>query len=247
MMLSDHARSTLRMSHLAGRLLGGRMSVFVGIGAPCSAAMLAMRSHAPDLNLVFESGVMGADPDRLPLSTGSPSVAHRAGMIGSMLDVFAMLQRGEIDVGLLSGAQVDRHGNLNSTVIGDYGNAAVRLPGAGGAHDIALLAQQVFILMPHDARRFVESVPFVTSPGHFERRNQLSGLGSGPSALLTDRAYFTFRNGEMMLKGYYSDLTPEAALEGIPWQVPHADEVEAIAPPSMDAERQILEILGTQA
>jgi glutaconate CoA-transferase subunit B len=242
--LHPSVSAALRMSFLAARLLQNSSTVFVGIGAPCSAAMIAKRTHAPELELIFESGVMGADPDRLPLSTGSPSIARGASMIGSMLDVFATLQRGEIDVGLLSGAQVDRKGNLNSTVIGDYQSPKVRLPGSGGAHDIALLAREVIILMPHDPRRFVEAVPFITSPGHVAARGRITGLGAGPSALVTDRALFQFENGEMALAGHYSDISPEDAVKGIPWQVPHAALLEEIAPPPLELASQSHEFLG---
>lgn len=234
----------LRLSNLAAMMLRDRSTVFVGIGAPCSAAMLAKRTHAPGLELIFESGVMGAEPDRIPLSTGSPSVALGASMVGSMLDVFAKLQRGEIDVGLLSGAQVDRHGNLNSTVIGDYASPKVRLPGSGGAHDIAMLARRIIILMPHDRRRFVETLPFVTSPGHSADRSRIAGLGAGPVALVTDRAVFRFDNGEMTLAGYYSDWTEEQAVEGIPWRVPKAASIEAIATPSPELVSLASELFG---
>lgn len=231
------------MSNLAASLLPDYATVFVGIGAPCAAAMLAKRNHAPNIELIFESGVIGASPDYLPLSTGSPAVSRGAYMIGSMLDVFAKLQRGEVDVGLLSGAQVDRFGNLNSTVIGQYEAPKVRLPGSGGAHDIAALSNEVIILMPHDPRRFVEAVSFVTSPGHRVKRDDVAHLGKGPSALVTDRAIFRFDNGELSLAAHYSDVTSEQAVDCIPWQVPHQDSVELIPLPSpklADLAKQLL-------
>ena len=139
-------------------------------------------------------------------------------MFGSMLDVFTMLQQGRIDVGMLSAAEVDRRGNLNSTVIGPYDKPKVRLPGSGGAHDIAVLARRLLILMPHDPQRFVEKVGFATSPGHpAGKTRQAAGLtGGGPSALVTPRALFRFDGGEMTLAATRADLSADDAVEGIP-------------------------------
>ena len=160
---------------------------FVGIGNPSDAALLAKHSHAPDMTLIYESGVIGSDPKEPPLSTGSPSVADGAMMISDGLGVFAELQAGRIDVGLLSAAQVDPFGNLNSTVIGDYANPKIRMVGSGGAHDIACLAKRLVILMPHDPRRFVEKVDFITSPGVSQARPKPApgpiGPGDGARAI----------------------------------------------------------------
>jgi glutaconate CoA-transferase, subunit B len=155
-----------RMAWLGAKQIAPHEVVFVGIGAPCQAAMLARRMGNDHMTMIFESGVIGANPDEMPLSTGSPTVAKGAAMITDMLGVFALLQRGRIDLGILSGAEVDAAGNLNSTVIGPYDQPKLRLPGSGGAHDIALLARRVMILMPHDPKRFVSKVDFITSPGH---------------------------------------------------------------------------------
>ena len=203
-----------------------REVVFVGIGAPGHAAMVARRHHAPDISMVFESGAMGADPDILPLSTGSPSVARGAAMHGSMMDVFADLQQGRIDVGLLSGAEVDRRGSLNSTVIGTYAAPKVRLPGSGGAHDIAVLARRVVILMPHDPKRFVERVGFITSPGHEPGRTyEIGGVRrEGPVAVVTSRALFRFDRGELTLVALAPGVTKSDALDGFAWSIPtHPD------------------------
>ena len=156
--------------------LADHESCFVGIGVPSLAAMLAKRTHAPNLVLIYESGAIDANPPIPPLSTGSPSVTADTAMIGDCLDVFGDLQAGRIDVGLLSAAQVDRHGNLNSTVIGDYRKPKLRMVGSGGAHDIASLANRVVIVMPHDPKRFVASVDFITSPGFLERRRRAQPL-----------------------------------------------------------------------
>ncbi|MCB4770398.1 CoA-transferase subunit beta [Ancylobacter sp. Lp-2] len=200
---------------------------FVGIGIPSLAAMLAKRTHAPRAHLIYESGGIGADPQVPPLSTGSPCIAENAAMLGDCLDVFGELQAGRIDLGLLSAAQVDRFGNLNSTVIGRYESPRLRLVGSGGAHDIASLAKQVVILMPHEPRRFVPQVDFITSPGHSLAGNEraAAGLRGGPSALITGRGRFTFARGEMVLAEVFAPFTVDDALEGLSWQVPVEDTV----------------------
>jgi glutaconate CoA-transferase subunit B len=175
----------VRLAALAAREIGDGAVCFVGVGVPSLAAMAAKRHHAAAAVLVYESGAIDTDPPTPPLSTGSPAVVADAAMIGSCLDVFAMLQQGRFDLGLLSAAQVDRFGNLNSTVLGPYAAPRVRLVGSGGAHDIATLAREVLILMPHDPRRFVERVDFVTSPGLRIAANGLAGVplrGQGPPA-----------------------------------------------------------------
>jgi glutaconate CoA-transferase subunit B len=214
--LSENARIAL----LASRELVDSESCFVGIGIPADAALIAKHSHAPNLNLIFESGVIGANPQKPPLSTGSPSVADGALMIADGLSVFFALQAGRIEVGLLSAAQVDRFGNLNSTVIGSYDAPKLRMVGSGGAHDIACLAPRLIILMPHDPRRFVEKVDFVTSPGggdcYAKERSRLK-LGKGPVALITSRARFTMGRDGWVLDAPLSGFSIEEALEGIPW------------------------------
>jgi glutaconate CoA-transferase subunit B len=237
-----------RLAWLGAGVLAEGETVFVGIGIPSLSAMLAKRRHAPRICMIYESGVIDADPEEPPLSTGSPSVAKGAAMIGSMLDVFAMLQRGEIDVGLLSAAQVDRHGNLNSTVIGAYDAPKVRLPGSGGAHDIAVLARRLVILMPHDPRRLVAKVDFVTSPGFLEGRGARAELGipgSGPALLITDRAIFDFEGEEMRLAAVHEGYTAELATAGLSWSPPRAPEVEVVPACPPDAQRELSRLMGT--
>ena len=223
--------NTLMAWHAASEIADGEVT-FVGIGAPSYAAMMARRTHAPAISMVFESGVMGADPRELPLSTGSPSVARGAAMHGSMLDVFSELQAGRIDVGLLSAAEVDRRGNLNSTVIGGYAAPRVRLPGSGGAHDIAVLARRVVILMPHDPKRFVARVDFVTSPGHLPgRRYDVGGIRrEGPVAVVTSRALFRFDDGELTLAAHAPGLDADEILADFVWPVPRRAELTILPP-----------------
>jgi glutaconate CoA-transferase subunit B len=207
---------------------------FVGIGNPSDAALLAKHSHAPDMTLIYESGVIGSDPATPPLSTGSPSVADGAVMITDGLAVFAELQAGRIDVGLLSAAQVDPFGNLNSTVIGPYDTPKIRMVGSGGAHDIACLANRLVILMPHDPRRFVDRVDFITSPGRSDHRPGL-GLPPGPVSLITERARFSFETGRAALAATMPGFTEADALEGLCWQVEKAADFAAIEAFDADA------------
>lgn len=207
---------------------------FVGIGSPSEAALVARATHAPDLVLIYESGAIDAVPDVLPLSTGSPSIARRTPFLGDCLDVFGALQAGRIEVAVLSAAQVDRRGNLNSTFIGGtYADPKVRLVGSGGAHDIAALVGRLVIVMPHDPRRFVESVDFVTAPGlDPSGRRPPGSQGSGPVVLVTSRGRFTFEAGELTLAGVRSGLTADDAVEGFPWEVRRAAEIPTLPDPT---------------
>ncbi len=212
---------------------------FVGIGLPSLAAVLAKLTHAPGLTLLYESGVVDAIPPRPPLSTGDPAVISDTAYSGDCLAVFGALQAGHVDVGVLSAAQIDRHGNLNSTVIGDYSNPKVRLVGSGGAHDIATLASRLVIVMPDDPRRFVQRVDFVTSPGHPDGELRGELVGGGPAVVVTPRAIFTFEDGEMTLAAVQPGYSASDAVEGFPWQPPRVEDVMELTPP----EPELLEIL----
>lgn len=228
----------------AGRELHDSEVCFVGIGSPSEAAIVARETHAPSLVLVYESGAVDAAPDVLPLSTGSPSIARPTPYLGDCLDVFGALQAGRIEVAVLSAAQVDRHGNLNSTFIGgNYDAPKVRLVGSGGAHDIAALVGRLVIVMPHDPRRFVERVDFVTAPGLAETGERAAGTqGAGPVALITSRGRFTFEGGELTLAGVRSGWTADDAVEGFPWEVLRADPIPTLPDPSAE-ERLIVTAL----
>ena len=223
--------------HAAHEIAEGEV-VFVGIGVPELGATIARRDHAPGTAMVFESGVMGTDPLTPPLSTESSSVARGAAMHGSMLDVFAELQQGRIDVGLLSGAEVDRHGKLNSTAIGPYAAPKVRLPGSGSAHDIAVLARRVVIVMLHDPRRFVERVEFITSPGHDAGRAYESGgvPREGPVAVVTSRGLFRFDDGEMTLAGLAAGTSAADTLAGFERAIPQRARIATLPAFPKDGE-----------
>jgi glutaconate CoA-transferase subunit B len=179
------------MTVAAARALAGRTSCFVGIGAPSTAANLARRMHAPGLALLYESGTIGSKPRTLPLSIGDGELAETADAVVSVPEVFNYwLQAGRIDVGFLAAAQLDRFANINTTVIGgDYRRPRVRLPGAGGAPEIAASCREVFIMVAHSRRTFVEKVDFVTSVGHGDgpgARHRLGLRGRGPVLVVTD-------------------------------------------------------------
>ena len=178
------------MTVAAARLIDNGTVCFVGIGLPSAAANLARASHAPDAVLIYESGTIGAKPDVLPLSIGDNELAETADFVVSTAEVFRYwLQGGRIGVGFLGAAQLDRFGNINTTVIGDYERPKVRLPGAGGAPEIAALAGEVFVIMRQSVRGFVERVEFVTSAGHLSGGDwrERAGLpGRGPTRVITD-------------------------------------------------------------
>src|SRR5918912_578077 len=179
------------MTAAAARELRDGETVFVGIGLPNLACNLARATHAPNLVLIYESGAVGAVPERLPVSIGDPALVTGSLMVCGMADVFQLfLQNGRIEVGFLGGAEVDRYGNINTTVVGDYGHPTVRLPGSGGAAEIAIHAQRTLIVSRLSKRAFPEQVDFVTSPGHRVRghsRRELGMPGAGPVKVITDK------------------------------------------------------------
>ncbi len=216
----------------AARNLAGVRNCFVGIGIPNLACSLAKRSVAPDLELIYESGVVGADPARLPLSIGDPSLVVGARSVTSMFDLFSLyLQRGLIDVAFLGAAQVDRNGSINTTVLGPYEKPDVRLPGSGGAVEIALNADQVFIIVNQSRRTFVEKLDFVTSPGHI---GPTTGRGNGPALVVTQLGTFRFVNGEMTLKSLHPGVSREQVFDATGWEMSVDTAVEENEAPTSD-------------
>jgi len=234
--VSNASPEELMIAAAAAELAGVR-TVFVGIGLPNAAANLARNSVAPDLELIYESGVVGARPSRLPDSIGDPALVSGSAAIMSMRDLFGgFLQGGRIQVGMLGAAQIDRWGNLNTTVIGPYDRPSVRLPGSGGACEIALNARRVLVVMSQSTRSFVERVDFVTSPGH--RRPDGSGgrpawAGAGPTAVITQLGVYRFgMDGEMQLAGLHPDVDEEAVDAGSGWPIRRAASVTRLTAPS---------------
>ena len=228
----------------ASRLLRDGDVVFVGIGQPNLACNLARRTHAPNLNMIYEAGVIGAQPSRLPLSIGDPCLVSGAASICSMYDIFACyLQNGKIDVGFLGGAQIDRFGNVNATVIGPYAKPKVRLPGSGGAAEIAAWANRVYFITPHQARRFPEKCDFVTSAGFLSGRaeREAKGLrGGGPHEVVTDLGILTpDASGELILTALHPGATVEQAIKNTGWKLKVADTLKTTEPPT-DEELRLL-------
>ena len=227
----------------AARALEGQHVCFVGVGLPNIAVNLAQRTVAPDLELVYEAGVFGARPQRLPLSIGDPTIVTGSTAVVSMLELFGYyLQGGLIDVGFLGAAQIDRFGNINTTVIGEYADPTTRLPGSGGACEIAINARQVFVIMRQSKRSFVETIDFRTSPGNLggaeqaERIRREGGwLGRGPSIVVTDLGIYRFdESGEMRLASMHPGATIEQVRDTIAWPIRVADDLLTTPPPTTE-------------
>ena len=232
----------------AARELAGQRVCFVGVGLPNIAVNLAQRTVAPDLELVYEAGVFGARPARLPLSIGDPTIVSGATAAVSMFELFAFyLQGGLVDVGFLGAAQIDRFGNINTTVIGDYQHPKTRLPGSGGACEIAINARQIFVIMRQSKRSFVEKIDFRTSAGNLggaekaERiRREQGWLGRGPSVVVTDLGIYHFdETGEMRLDFLHPGATLDAVRDSIGWEPKVASDVRATPEPTAEELRLI--------
>ncbi len=235
--MSDYSPSELMIVNAARALKGSRV-VFVGVGLPNIACNLAQRSHAPELELVYESGVYGAHPARLPLSIGDPTLVSDATSVVSMADLFMYyLQGGLVDVALLGGAQIDKYGNLNTTVIGDYAAPKTRLPGSGGACEIAINAHKIFMIMRLKGRAFVDKVDFVTSPGHTQNHTGIPG--GGPQLVITDRALFDFANAdhEMTLIEIAPGETVESIQADVGWPLHITPNLREMTPPTAEELR----------
>jgi len=222
----------------AARALADTRTVFVGVGLPNLACNVARATVSPDLELIYESGIYGAHPARIPLSIGDPTLVTNATSVISMADLFGLyLQGGLIEVALIGGAQIDRYGNLNSTVIGDYHNPITRLPGSGGACEIATNVQRTFTIMHLKRRAFVEKIDFVTSPGHLQggkSRQQLGLPGQGPQLVITDKALFDFANEEreMQLISLHPGVTVENVRAEVAWSLRVAAQIATTPPPT---------------
>jgi len=213
------------MSIAAARALGGEQRVFVGIGLPSTAANLARRTHAPDLVLIYESGTLGSKPDRLPASIGDGVLAETADAVISVPEVFNYwLQPGRIDVGFLGAAQLDKFGNINTTVIGDYTHPKVRLPGAGGAPEIAASCGEVYVVTRQHPRAFVDQVDFVTSFGHGRgpgERERLGLRGPGPTRVITDLGVLrpNPETAELVLTAVHPGVTVDQVRAATGWEL----------------------------
>jgi glutaconate CoA-transferase, subunit B len=243
----DYTRDEI-MTVTAARQLKNGAVCFVGIGLPSAACNLARLTHAPELVLIYESGTVGTRPAVLPLSIGDGELADTATCVVPLPEIFAhYLQRGRIDVGFLGAAQIDRFGNLNTTVIGEYARPRVRLPGAGGAPDIAMHAREVLIVMKQSARTFVPRLDFRTSCGYLEGSGsrQAHGYpGTGPRAVITDFGVLRPHpaSEELELAALYPGVSVEAARAATGWPLKIAARLTMLPPPGVEELRVLREL-----
>ena len=225
------------MAAVASRELRDGEVVFVGIGLPNLACNLARRTHAPRLVLIYESGAVGAVPERLPVSIGDPALVTGSLMVCGMADVFQLfLQNGRIEVGFLGGAQVDRYANINTTVIGAYDRPKVRLPGSGGAAEIAIHAQRILVIAKLSPRAFPERVDFRTSPGQ-----RVAKVITDKGVLVRDA-----ESGELLLTALYPGIEVTDVQAAVGWKLRSSSRVERLEPPTSVELQLLREVLDPQ-
>ena len=238
--MSDASSDELQ-TVVAARMLAHATSVLIGVGRPSTAAILARTVHNPELVLVYESGTIGAKPQRIPLSIGDGELAQTADAVVSVPEMFNYwIGAGRVQVAFLGAAQVDRRGNLNSTVIGDYGRPRTRLPGAGGAPEIASFCRDVVVIAPHSPRTFVKQLDFRTTVGFGDGpgdRERYGFSGRGPTAVVTDLGVLRPDpdTRELTLTQLHPGVTVQRARAATGWELPAVSDPE-ITPPPTDAE-----------
>ena len=236
------------MACAASRLLDDNRSVMVGTGLPVLAALLAQRTHAPGLLIVFEAGSVGSRPRALPISVGDSRTSHQAAAASSMLDVMSACQAGYMDYGFLGGAQVDMYGNLNTTVIGEWERPKVRFPGSGGANDIGSSCFRTIVIMRQDGRKFVEQLDFLTTPGYLDGpgARERAGLpaNTGPYAVVTQLAVYDFEEASKRMR--VATLHPGVSVEKVQrnsaFKIELPDHVPVTPPPSLREQKLLHEI-----
>jgi glutaconate CoA-transferase subunit B len=240
--VSDAVTPSELLAVMGSRQLSDDTTVFAGVGVPLLAAALAQQRHAPRLTMVIEGGIIGPQirPGRLPVSTNEMRAAHRAQMLPGITDTFLFAQRGFLDYGFMGGAQIDQYGNINTSVVGtDYWKPKVRLPGTGGANDIASLCREVIILTAHEKRRFVPRVDFVTSPawlGGDDARRRAGLLFGGVSRVVTTLGVFGFEPAtrRMRIEATHPGVTTEQIRDNTGFPLGEAERVTVTEPPSDD-------------
>ncbi len=238
--------TTELMACVASRVLEDGKSVFVGTGLPIIATMLAQRLHAPELLIVFEAGGLGPKLPTIPISVGDSRTFYKGVMAASMDYAMGMAQQGLVDYGFLGAAQIDRYGNLNTTVIGDYGSPKVRLPGSGGANDVGSLCTRTIILMRHDRLRFVNKLDFLTTPGYLTGPGAREAAGlpadTGPHRVITQLGVMGFEETkEMSLLSVHPGVTREQVQENTSFKLHMQGEVAVTEPPSPEELRLLRE------
>jgi len=235
---------------VAARRLARTKTVFIGVGRPSTAAILARMVHNPSLVLIYESGTIGAKPFHIPLSIGDGELSETADAVVSVPEMFNYwIGAGRVDVAFLGAAQVDRFANLNSTVIGDYDDPRTRLPGAGGAPEIAASCGEVVIVVPHSRRTLVERLDFVTTVGHGDgpgSRERLGLRGKGPTAVITDLGVLEPdpQTAVLTLTQLHEGVAVDQAREATGWELAVADEPRVTDPPSETELAGLRELLA---
>ncbi len=246
---NDYIKPEL-MACCGAREIRDKDVVIVGTGFPSMSANIAVHTHAPGARMMQESGVFDAHPARPALSVGDPCLNPGAAMIGGLVEVMGMfLQGGWVDVGFLSGSQVDKYGNINTTVIGDYQKPKSRLPGSGGANPIGALAKRILIIAVHNARTFAEKVDFITTPGYLDGPGSREKWGlppdTGPQVIITNKAILRFdrESKEAYLESYHPDTSVDEVVKLTPWKLRIADDVHETEPPTAEELRVLREVL----
>jgi len=239
---------TEMMAVIAARTLEDGKSVFVGTGLPMIAAMLAQRTHAPNLLIVFEAGGIGPRVPTLPISVGDSRTFHQAVAASSMHEVMSLSQAGYLDYGFLGAAAIDRYGNINTTVIGDYDSPKARLPGSGGANDVGSFCWQTIVIMRQEKRRFAEKVDFLTTPGYLTGpgAREAAGLpaGSGPYRVITQLGVYGFEetSKRMQLLAVHPGVAVEQVQAESEFEILLAAEVGTSLPPTAEEQALLHEI-----
>jgi glutaconate CoA-transferase subunit B len=220
---------------LAAREIKNEEVVFAGTGFPVCASILAKNLHAPNISIIFEAGTIDSRMLHMPMSVGDPRTVRQSCILTGLFSVFSYLQAGYVDVGFLSGAQVDKYGNINATCIGDYQCPEVRFTGSGGSCDIGSLAKRTIIIATHERRRFPEKVSYITTPGWLDggKSREESGLKrGGPSAIITDKAVMRFESETKSpyLKSYHPGTSPQHIKQETGYDIDISNAVETTKP-----------------
>ncbi len=243
-----HYSSTELLACVAARLLEDRTSVFVGTGLPMIAAMLAQRTHAPGLLIIFEAGGIGPRIPVLPISVGDSRTFHQAVAASSMHDVMSMAQAGHLDYGFLGAAQIDSRGNINTTVIGHHDHPAVRLPGSGGANDVGSFCHRTIIIMRQDRRKFAAQLDFLTTPGYLDGpgARERAGLpaNTGPYRVITQLGVYGFDDASKTIRliAIHPGTTVEEIQANSGFLIPISDQLTTSPAPTAEEQRLLKEI-----
>ncbi len=246
-MYSDFTLQELMAVAAAAEIKDGE-KVIIGTGLPLLGGLLAQRTHAPSMIAIYESGAIDCKPLVTPFSVADPVLVPGAAMQGGLIDGLGMVHAGDIDVGFLGGAQIDKYGNLNTHVIGDYYSPTVRLAGSGGSNDIGAGCKRTVIMMLHQKQRFPEKVDFVTTPGYFDgagQREMMGFLGDGPSVVVSTMGILRFhsKTKEMYLESYHPGVTIEQIKSNTGWDLKVAEDVKETARPTPEVIRILREEL----